>query len=288
MSSRKKILLIDDERYYMTAYIDALKDEGFEILTAGTFSDGKRLINDNTDADAVILDIMMPVGDVSNPETEFDTKMGFMSGLVLARWVKSHHPNIPIIGMSIVRAADIVNWFEKNGSGFLYKATYLPNEFSEEVKRIISKEDRRKRLKLFIVHGQDEAAKYELKNYLQNTLKLPEPIILHEQPSLGRTIIEKFEEETRKVDLVFVLLTPDDEPSGSSESNDLKRRARQNVVFEMGYFYGKLQRKTGRILLLYKGYLELPSDIAGVVYIDITGGIEAAGETIRRELSALI
>src|SRR2546427_7176391 len=122
---------------------------------------------------------------------------------------------------------------------------------------------------------KSRAAKYDLKNYLENTLKLPEPIVLHEQPSFGRTIIEKFEEVADQVNLVFVLLTPDD--FSEDLTDDAKRRARQNVIFEMGYFFGKLQRKKGKILALYKGPLELPSDIAGVIYVDISNGVASAG-----------
>lgn len=62
----------------------------------------------------------------------------------------------------------------------------------------------------FIVHGHDNEAKLELKDYLQNTLRLPEPIILHQQPNKGKTVIEKFEEHSDKIDVAFVLLTPDD------------------------------------------------------------------------------
>lgn len=287
MIANKKIVLVDDDRYLMSPFVEALRDRGFEVLTAGTLSEGKKLLDENSDANAVIVDIMMPVGNDSDFDTDFSTEMGFKSGLVLARWVKRHQPNISIIGMSAGYQPDIIEWFKKLGSGFLHKADYLPDEFAEAIDNIVSG-NQFKRLKTFIVHGQDEVTKYKLKNYLQNTLKMPEPIILHEQPSLGRTIIEKFEEETRNIDLVFILLTPDDAVSNSSTSNDVKRRARQNVIFEMGYFYGKLQRKKGRVILLYKGQLELPSDIAGVIYIDITNGIEAAGEDIRRELEAII
>jgi predicted nucleotide-binding protein len=140
----------------------------------------------------------------------------------------------------------------------------------------------------FIVHGQDTQEKIALKNYLQNTLGFPEPVILHEQPNLGRTIIEKFEEYAGTADLVFVLLTPDDKPSGPHASNDEKRRARQNVVFELGYFLGTFGRLSGRVFLLHKGPLELPSDISGVVYIDISGGVAAAGESIRKELTHVV
>lgn len=167
----------------------------------------------------------------------------------------------------------------------------LPRKASGELTNalpgILQKGDRKTDVKTFIVHGRDEASKYALKNYLQNSLGLPEPIILHEQPSAERTIIEKFEEISQNANLVFVLLTPDDLTS-SSGTNEAKRRARQNVIFEMGYFLAKLQRRRGRVILLYKGELEIPSDISGLLYIDISNGIEAAGEHIRRELSALV
>ena len=66
-----------------------------------------------------------------------------------------------------------------------------------------------------------------------------------------------------------------------------KRRARQNVIFELGFFLGKLGRESGKILLLHKGPVEIPSDINGIEYIDISNGIESAGERIRKELRAL-
>jgi predicted nucleotide-binding protein len=137
---------------------------------------------------------------------------------------------------------------------------------------------------IFIVHGHDESTKLSLKNYLQNTLRLGEPIILHEKSSQGRTIIEKFESYADRADIVFAILTPDDIGGSASDPNRVKRRARQNVIFELGFFYAKMQRTSGRVILLHKGQLELPSDISGIVYVDISNGIEAAGEEIRREL----
>jgi predicted nucleotide-binding protein len=139
----------------------------------------------------------------------------------------------------------------------------------------------------FIVHGHDHQSLYELVYYLQNTLKLDEPAVLQNMPNEGKTLIEKFESEAELTDLVFVLLTPDDELAKDSDTETEKYRARQNVIFEMGFFLGKLGRKSGKILLLHKGPLDIPSDIAGIGYIDITSGIESAGEQIRRELRTL-
>ena len=138
--------------------------------------------------------------------------------------------------------------------------------------------------KVFIVHGHDGALKYELKDYVQNTLRLGTPIILQDEPSAGRTIIEKLEEYTADCNIVFVLLTPDDYVATVTDSNEQRWRARQNVVLELGYFLGKWTRTSGRVILLHKGNIEIPSDIDGVIYVAVDGGIKAAGEHIRREL----
>ena len=88
------------------------------------------------------------------------------------------------------------------------------------------------------------------------------------------------------VDVVFVLLTPDDKVGPRRATDTLKRRGRQNVIFELGYFLGPMSRKSGRVILLKRGAVEIPSDITGLVYIDITKGIAAASEEIRSELVA--
>ena len=91
------------------------------------------------------------------------------------------------------------------------------------------------------------------------------PVILHEKPNAGRTIIEKFEAHGGSSGFAVVLLTPDD--VGGPNRGDLRPRARQNVIGEMFWFAGKLGR--GRICALKKGDLEIPTDFAGVVYTDI-------------------
>ena len=149
------------------------------------------------------------------------------------------------------------------------------------IKNTIDPGGKRDRLKVFVVHGHDEELIRELREYLQNVFGLREPILLREVASAGMTIIEKFEKISTDVDLVFVLLTPDDVVDvGGSQV----RRARQNVIFELGYFYGRLTRKNGRVLAMVGRNVELPSDIHGVVYIDISNGLRAADPIIRREL----
>lgn len=127
--------------------------------------------------------------------------------------------------------------------------------------------------KIFIVHGHDSSAKSEVARFIEK-LDL-EAIILHEQPNDGSTIIEKIEENT-DVGYAVVLYTPCDVGSKSTDSGNLKSRARQNVVFEHGFLISKLGRK--RVGAIVKGDVETPSDIDGIVYLkmDEFGGWQMA------------
>ncbi len=118
--------------------------------------------------------------------------------------------------------------------------------------------------RIFVVHGHDEAALQGLARFLEK-LGL-EAIILKEQPDQGRTIIEKFEDTVEDIGFAVVLLTPDDLAT-SAKSETSGARARQNVIFELGYFSGKLGR--GRVCLLRKGQVEIPSDLYGVIYTEM-------------------
>ncbi|MDE0183819.1 MAG: nucleotide-binding protein [Caldilineaceae bacterium] len=117
--------------------------------------------------------------------------------------------------------------------------------------------------KVFVAHGRDEGPKHEVARFITE-LNL-EPVILEEQADKGRTIIAKFEEEAREVKYAVVLLTPDDEGRLGDSGAEYSPRARQNVIFELGYFAGALGRR--QVCALVKGEIEKPSDYDGVVYI---------------------
>lgn len=138
--------------------------------------------------------------------------------------------------------------------------------------------------KVFLVHGQDSETKAVVARFIEHCGL--EPIILHEQPDQGRTIIEKFEGNA-DVAFAVVLLTPDDlgglrpDPSATSLAN-ANPRARQNVILELGYFIGKLGRKN--VCALKKGEVELPSDFSGVVYTPYDGADEGWKLKLAREM----
>ena len=283
MQDRPTILFVDDEPYYLRELVRSVRASGFIVTFVSSVKEAKEFIADRP-PDLAILDVAMPTGD---DDSEFETKGGFTTGMLLAEWIASNYPKVLFCGLSAHDSAENAEYFTRYGAGYLRKPI-SGHELERWIHRALAGDSRGQHVKSFIIHGHNDQAKLDLKNYLQNTLKLLEPVILHEQPSLGRTIIEKFEDAASDVDIVFVLLTPDDHVGEARTSNAEKRRARQNVIFEMGYFLAKLTRRSGKVLLLHEGPIELPSDISGLVYIDISGGVPSAGEAIRRELQGIL
>jgi predicted nucleotide-binding protein len=132
--------------------------------------------------------------------------------------------------------------------------------------------------RVFIVHGHDIGVRESVARFLER-IEL-EVIILHEQAGKSRTIVEKLEEHS-DVDFAVILLTPDDLGTSKVDQANLKPRARQNVILELGYFVGKLGRR--RVCALYADGVELPSDVMGVQYVQIRTGWEIE---LARELKA--
>jgi len=100
---------------------------------------------------------------------------------------------------------------------------------------------------VFIVHGHDEAACEAAARFIEKLGLIA--VILHEQPNQGRTLIEKFEAHSG-VAFAVVLLTPDDIGATAANPKARRPRARQNVIFELGFFVGAIGRR--RVCALYK------------------------------------
>jgi len=170
---------------------------------------------------------------------------------------------------------------------------------------------------IFIVHGRDHEPMKDLKSMLYDFGL--DPIVLHEEASGGLTLAEKLEKYSDSVRYAFVILTPDDAGSQRTEVEDLKSRlesppfvaifteshgvgqeakisrdfikkeferlkprARQNAIFEMGYFWGLLKRR--RVCCLLKEDVEKPSDIEGIVYIPFKNSVNEVQVKIMKEL----
>ena len=123
------------------------------------------------------------------------------------------------------------------------------------------------RKKVFLIHGHDPSILNEVRRFVeQNGL---EPQVLRDLPDHGRAVIQKFLDYS-SVDFAIAILTPDDLGGARNKldsQNKFLPRARQNVILELGFFLGRLG--PGRVFILFKKDLEIPSDYSGVQFIEI-------------------
>ena len=122
--------------------------------------------------------------------------------------------------------------------------------------------------RVFLVHGHNTAILQEVARLIEH-LGLT-PVILAERPNAGATLIEKLEAHAG-VQFAIVLATADDIGS-KARADQQQARARQNVIFELGFFVGRLGRN--KVAVLLEPRIEIPSDFHGVAYheLDTRGG----------------
>ena len=168
----------------------------------------------------------------------------------------------------------VLNWWPSNGTVFVQGSAEGKTSLQSAVDRVLDVRPRIDTVKdpleqrhLFVVHGHDLIAREQLELILRR-LGL-EPFVLQNTSGGGRTIIEALEHQIGKravSSFGIVLVTPDD--MGYSKEHgqaDAKARARQNVILEMGMLFSSLTRE--RVVLLVKGFVDMPSDVTGIIYL---------------------
>ena len=137
---------------------------------------------------------------------------------------------------------------------------------------------------IFVVHGHDSQSREQLELVL---MKLGlQPFILQNTDGGGLTIIEQLEAKIGKQatsSFGIVLLTPDDMGYAKKDgATEVKARARQNVILEMGMLLASLTRS--RVAILQKGHVEHPSDITGIIYIPFNDHVKEAVPKLAQRL----
>ena len=113
---------------------------------------------------------------------------------------------------------------------------------------------------VFVVHGEDDEGKNAVATYIEKLgLKV---VVLHEQRSAGKTIIEILDRNAAISDYAVVILTSDDSGVSKKNTEDTTLQTRLNVMLELGYFCGALGKK--RVSVLTKAGVYFPGDFLGV------------------------
>ena len=102
---------------------------------------------------------------------------------------------------------------------------------------------------------------------------------LAQEPNMGRSVLGKLDEETRKCTYAVIVMTGDDADATGGA------RARQNVIHEIGYFQARYG--LSRVCLLHEDGTNIMSNIHGLVYIPFTkGNVAMTFGHLMRELKA--
>jgi predicted nucleotide-binding protein len=272
------ILFVDDDLYSMLTYVDVLTDAGFRVQQASGADEAIREAAGREFA-AAVLDVRMLHGQLG----ELETAGGHRTGVALARRIRRKYPRLPIFLLTSSDDATIYEWARKDSNiVYLAKRNVRPHNLVRYIRKALREPGASPNV--FLVHGKSHGTLNAVKNYIQNNLGFSEPTVLLHKSNEGRTIIENFEYYASDADVVMVILTPDDLGRTAGTATTEQARARQNVILELGYFLAAVGRKYGKVLLLNDAVQDIPSDISGLIYIDISQGIDAASENIRREL----
>lgn len=272
--------------------IDAIELGFLSVCWASAAHDSKE---ESYDLPIKALMKKMDLLDIQIPRGSFDDRMNLINqlsyflkelgklkqakGIRFGAMLALYTPDVGSEGAhDILNLAKDIEVNEQDIETILFRKTHAKKtegklllDWIESLRLKVNIESLPKNDKIFIVHGHDGASKSDLARMIKDEFKLT-PVILHEQVSLGATtIMDKFERYAQECSAAIILLTPDDksiDPDTLRNPQNKRQellRARQNVVFEMGYFVGKLGKE--KVILLHKGNVEIPSDISGASYI---------------------
>lgn len=136
--------------------------------------------------------------------------------------------------------------------------------------------------KIFVIHGHAEDKWRELRDLLEDKLGLKgRVIVLKEEASRSETVLQKYEKYAKQCCFAFALMTPDDQVRTQDAAY---RQARPNVLFEIGWFFGRLG--PSRLCILKRSGSEVPSDLDGVVTLEFDKDVGEKFLKIEDELKA--
>ena len=268
-----RILLADNNPDDLRKWSGFLRDEGHEVLLADSVHAADEALRKG-DLDLAILDLHM----------ETDNDQNDRSGFFLAERYKGSVETIMLTGLPGADA--VLEALNRHDLRPTFLKQQGPKPLLHAIQRIITP-------KVFLSHGRNLGVVAMVSKFLADGGV--QVIVLREKAGEGQTISQKFENYS-KVNFAIVLITPDDVGRELEEAKP-RPRARQNVIFELGFFLGRLDRS--RVIALCQGKsdaIDIPSNYYGVqmIEIDPAGGwrIELAREMhkagIRIDLNSVI
>jgi CheY-like chemotaxis protein len=246
-----KILLVDDEAWYRDAVQLRLEQEGYEVLVAESAAEARGKLA-TPGLDLAILDLRLN----DNDPQDYD-------GLEIAA---SEAPGIPKIVMTKHTNVEIETFFSILGRrGMPPEPPVFKQGENGGLDKLLLRVKSKLVPRVFIAHGHDREWRDRVRDRVRQMGLVP--VILADAPAGGDTVIEQLERAAERVHFAVVLLTGCDQGYPTGKPEKLKLRARQNVIFELGWFVAALGRS--RVVALCEPEVEIPSNFLGVRYFDL-------------------
>jgi predicted nucleotide-binding protein len=119
--------------------------------------------------------------------------------------------------------------------------------------------------RIIVVSGADSEMKQALTGALTRLSLMP--LVMREEPSQGKKIVENYSRDYSDVAFAVVLLSPDDFAYGKNETaTKRKLRPRQDVVLELGFLVGKLGKGNVLAFFIESPNFETPTDFEGIKF----------------------
>jgi len=282
-SRRPIVLFVEDEAFLREAFVKLLQEREYDVICAEGPDQAIRMIRERGNLDLLLTDVSMAL-EPTTVLSALDTAGGALAGIALAKRLRRQFPRLPLVFWTFSYNPRLRDVVRKLGNARLVSKRQDAMEVLDAVAEKLDDIKQGRRPRVFLVHGHDNELLEQVRNLIHIRFGLPAPIILREQASFGKVLIEKIEQEALNIDLVIVLLTPDDKVISEADGR-IVSRARQNVIFELGFFMGMMGRGQGSIIVMHKGNVELPSDVHGLLTLDVSRGLDAVEAELRRELS---
>lgn len=164
-----KILMLEDDEYFLFQYEDTLKDFGFTVdaeTNIRTFYD-KSI---NSDYDAIVCDMALPADDFIDSR---ESMGGWRTGLALCKKIRSNGSDAKLIALTNSNLSEAAEWFSQDESvAYFTKRAFPPLEFSIALKYILDNPDYN-----FNEFTENDTLQYYLENVKSNTPNLQNDII---------------------------------------------------------------------------------------------------------------
>lgn len=126
MQEKKKILIIDDDKFLLSIYSMKFEKSGFDVKTAPSGSDALDIIKNNFIPDILLMDLIMPM----------------MDGFTIFETIKKENLAPGVVAIMLTNQGlftDISRAKDLGIHGYIIKATTIPAEVVAEVIEIYNK-----------------------------------------------------------------------------------------------------------------------------------------------------